>query len=340
MATRLGDPGTLLTVLSLTDTAVWDPTRVEVLLEKELGAHRLAEELGDPIHVFNTAATCHRRAVNAGRFDVAIRCLAVLDVVSTRLNQPTFTWFTTYRQGLQAILVGDTVQAEEFATAAFESGTESGQPDAFTVYGTQLAMIRRQQGRLGELVDVLREMITTTPGMPAYLAGLAVAQMEAGNTDEARALLETAAEGGFSIPRDNSWLDGMVAWAWVAIGTRSVREAGVLYESLLPVRGLIPCNGVSTLDPVSMYLGGLAWVLGDRASAEGYLDEAGSTARRGGMTYSVAEIELLLGTVKASGPTHGSEVRAHIVRAAELASAHGYASVGRRAEAYLGTLPG
>ena len=60
-------------------------------------------------------------------------------------------WMTAFKEAGSAIMAGDPERAEHLATAAFQLATETGQPDAFAIYGSQLMYIRHQQGRLGEL---------------------------------------------------------------------------------------------------------------------------------------------------------------------------------------------
>ena len=65
--------------------------------------------------------------------------------------------------------------AEQLATDALQIGTEGGQPDATTLFGTQLAFVSWQRGTLSELVPLIEQMAAETPGIPALMAGVALA---------------------------------------------------------------------------------------------------------------------------------------------------------------------
>ena len=77
-------------------------------------------------------------------------------------------WAHTFQEASFALQRGEPDRAEELATQALEIGSASEEPDAFTYYGSQLMCARDQQGRLGELVDLIAEVAEQNPGMPVY----------------------------------------------------------------------------------------------------------------------------------------------------------------------------
>ena len=93
-------------------------------------------------------------------------------MISARLQEPTMVWAQTCQEASLALRRGESDRAEELATQALEIGSASEEPDAFTWYGSQLMVVRDQQGRLAELVDLIADVAEQTPGMPVYRAVL------------------------------------------------------------------------------------------------------------------------------------------------------------------------
>ena len=91
-------------------------------------------------------------------------------------------------------------RAEELVNSGLQMGIETGQPDTLTLYGGQFVRVRLQQGRLGELVDLLADTAKQNPGLPVFSAVLGEALLEAGNEREALGILEKATASGFELP--------------------------------------------------------------------------------------------------------------------------------------------
>jgi class 3 adenylate cyclase len=337
MAERSNDPVARLQTLTLCDVATQIPSLNAKRLAETIEGLELAEELDDPLQLFLIATVADKPAMQAGQFELGHRCLTILKKTSDRLHQPTAMWIAAYREASYAQVAGDPVRAEELAAQALELGTESGQPDAFSIYGTQIIGIRRQQGRLAEMVPLVQDVVNENPGVPSYQGALALAHLEAENETMARQILESAAVDGFSLPLDAAWIDGIVANAWIAIQLQARSQAERLFDLLAPYSDQIPFDGVIPLEPIAMFLGGLAWVLGRDEQAEVYLSEALALARRGGMKYARAQTELLWGTMLTAHEGHDRMARAPklLDRASAAAISHGYGAIERRATAVL-----
>ena len=190
MARRLADPATLIRVLCLLNNPLQIPSALHERMADTTEALALAEGLGDPEVLYHAGSNSQVNAMQAGDFDLAARCLDDLRALSNSLRQPTLMWMTAFKEAGDAIMAGDPERAEQLATAAFEMGTDSGQPDAFAIYGSQLMYVRHQQGRLGELVSLIDQAVTENPGLPAFRPVLAAAHLEAGNDATALDLLD------------------------------------------------------------------------------------------------------------------------------------------------------
>jgi tetratricopeptide (TPR) repeat protein len=240
----------------------------------------------------------------------------------------------------EASLHGDPALSEELATSALEIGTASGQPDAFSFYGTQLVKVRQQQGRLGELVPLIRDLVEQNPGIPTYGAGLAFAHLDAGDTASARRLVEEAAAGGFALPMDTAWLDGMILYAHPTIELEIRPAAALLLELLAPFHRQVPHQGLMCHEPVAMFLGGFCSVLDRFDDSNAYFEEAHELSCRGDMRYAQAHTELQWGRMLSRRDRRGDRERARelLERARVLSVANGYSLIESRAADLLATL--
>ena len=234
MARRLDDSATLVAVI--TDCSL--PLRVPSTLRDQLAdvreATEIAEQTGDPLGGVWTAAWAYVYGSAAGDFELADRCLATEQTISARLQEPAMVWVSSFQEAARALRRGETNRAQELSAQAFEIGRASGQPDAFTFYGSQLMVIRDQQGRFAELVDLIADVAEQNPGMPLYKAVLAWAYNEAGDAATARQLLDAAAADRFDLPLDSTWVDGIISYANVAVRLHVPEHAEQLFNLLAP----------------------------------------------------------------------------------------------------------
>lgn len=244
MARRLDDSATLIRVLCLLNNPLQVPSALHERIADTAEALSLAEAQGDPEALYHAASNCQLTAVQAGDFELAASCLQLLRMLSNRLRQPIWMWMTAFKEAGDAIVAGDPERAEQLARVAFEMGTDTGQPDALAIYGSQLMYVRHQQGRLGELVSLVEEAVAQNPGIPAFRPILASAHVEAGNSVTALGLLDSAASDGFtSLPLDLLWIMGVTFHALVAVELRAVGPAQRLYELLVPFHEQVPFIG-------------------------------------------------------------------------------------------------
>jgi hypothetical protein len=251
------------------------------------------------------------------------------------------TWVTTFHEAANALLTGDPDRAEGLANDALQVGTDSGQPDAFAFYGTQLLGARLEQGRLGELTSLIAQLASDNPRITAYHAALCLAHLEAGESVEALELLHGRATDGFaSVNHDTAWLDAMANYAKTAIELQAAGPAVFLMAVLEPFHDQIPFEGLLSQEPVATHLGGLAAMLGLHDRAEAYLEEAAALNARGGMRFAEAYTNLLWGRMLRTrgGPGDAERARALLEQARSSAATRGYAMVERRAKAELSNL--
>ena len=207
--------------------------------------------------------------------------LAAAREVADTAGDPYLRWHVGYLTATHVLRAGDHERAELLATQALDLGAATGQGDAFAAFGAGLASIRRHQGRLDEMLDLVRGVARDNPGLPALQGALAMILSECGETDEARAVLDTARSADFFRDSyDYVWLIGTTVWADVAARLEDAAAAVVLYDQLAPFAPLGVASGSSFGGVVSAYLGRLAAVLGRDDEAIAHF-EAGDAALRG-----------------------------------------------------------
>jgi hypothetical protein len=257
--------------------------------------------------------------------------------VASALRQPGMLWVTHFNEAAEAILTGDTEQAEQFADAASAVGGESGQPDARSFYGAEMIGIRGQQGRLGELVPMIEHMTEINPDLVVFRATLAAGYLQAADPDGARRLLESAALDLASVPYDVLWIFALANYAEVAAELRAEGPARQLLELLAPFDDQVLFIGATAGSSVAYHCASLESVLGRYAEAERHFAMAADRHARGGMRYSTALTDLQWGRMLSvrAGPDDRARARELLSRAHRAAVAHGYASVAGRAAAAL-----
>jgi tetratricopeptide (TPR) repeat protein len=333
MARRLGDPATIVQVLNLVEQPLEAPPTLETRITDTSEALRLAETLGDPYHLYFAAVYRRISSIQSADFRLATRCLDLMRSLSERLRQPILMWVTKFHEAAEALVVGDQEQADALAAEALLIGTECGQPDAVSFYGTQMMFVRHQQGRLEELLPVI-EAVAAETSIPSYRGALAAAYVDT-DAKEALALLESAAAGGLaSLPMGIGWLDGVITYTHAAIELHASKPAAPLLNLLAPYRAQVGFNGLMPLEPVAMYLGGLASVMGCYEEAEGYFTESAEISSRMGAKFFAARTDLLWGRMLLQRNAQGDAERARrlLTRADGAGTANGYGNVERSAK--------
>jgi tetratricopeptide (TPR) repeat protein len=338
MARRLSDPATIVQVLNLVEQPLEALSTLEERMADAIEALALAERLEDPYLLYFASVYRRINAMVSGDFDTATRCLGVMRSLSERLRQPILMWITKFHEASEALVFGDHELAEALSTEALQIGTDCGQPDAVSFYGSQMVIVRHQQGRLGELLSIVQAVASET-GMDRYYNGaLAIAHLGAGDKAEALALLESAAADGFaSLPVGIGWMEATTAYAEVAIDLDHKGAAAHLFRLFAPHPDQMGFNGLMPLEPVALYLGGLASVLGRYEQAERYFIEAGEFTDQIDARFCEARRDLFWGEMlsRRGDPKDAARARELLARAHAAAGANGYGSVERRAASAL-----
>ncbi len=275
MARRVGDPDTLAYVLTRRPNTIWVPEALGERLANTEESLQIARRLDDPVARF--WASMYRLLATAADADLseAPEHLDTMTGIAEAVPLPLLQWEADLHRAWYLLLGGHFDTSEEHATRAFEIGTESGQPDAPILYAGQLLMIRFDQGRLGEVEQILEQQVLDNPGIPAFRAALALAQCDVGRVDDAARQLRRAAGEAFEdLPYDQVWLLCVGIWAAVAELVGDADAAAAIYQLMLPWSGQVLTTGAHMFGACDHWLGALATVTGDLDAADEHLAQA------------------------------------------------------------------
>jgi hypothetical protein len=178
------------------------------------------------------------------------------------------------------IRAGRFAEAEALAAANAERGTAAGDADATAWYGAQLIAIRWYQGRIGELVPMLGDLVhspTLSAVDNSLFAALAVASASAGDRRQAAGTLARLSGRGLAdLPRSSSWLVAIYGVVEAAHLVGDAELAAQAYAVLLPYARLpmMASLGVACFGSAHHALGVAALTTGDLDRAVEHLREA------------------------------------------------------------------
>ena len=108
-------------------------------------------------------------------------------------------------------------------------------PEARTHFTAQLVALRREQGRLDELLPELERLARDEPTVGPWQCVLALAHLDAGDPDRARDAYDAALAGGLNaIPRTMFWLACLASLAEAAAVVGDAEGGALLYTALEP----------------------------------------------------------------------------------------------------------
>jgi hypothetical protein len=138
-----------------------------------------------------------------------------------------------------------------------------------------LVVLRREEGRLAEIVDEIRMLAERYRTLPVWRAVLAWAYAELGHRFETQRELERLAQREFAgIPRDLFWLPAMAVLSEVVAALGDARRAESLYAALRPFAGRYVLVLYVCFGSVSRSLGLLASTSSKFDAAAGHFEDA------------------------------------------------------------------
>jgi tetratricopeptide (TPR) repeat protein len=277
IAAELGTPQAIALAAAARRRAYWGPGDLERRLADSTQLLRAAREAGDIELTLQGHAWLVVDLLERGdRKGVEVQ-IEAFSAGAESLRQPLYLWNAAVWDAMRALMDGRLDEAEQLAAAAVSSGIRSEGVTAPQYYAVQVLYLRREQARMGELEDPVREALGTNPDRAAWRAGLALLLHETGRTEEARAEFHRLARDDFaSVPHDGDWMVVAALAADLAAALGDIPRAGVLYDLLTPYAdaNVVIGLGAVCLGATSRYLGRLALTLGRQADAVAHLRHA------------------------------------------------------------------
>lgn len=333
MARRLDDVDSLVTALMGRHVSL---LHIEHLDERlALSGEVLALSGGDRAL---SAEAHHWRVLDLcelGKMDEARREHAKLDRLAQDVRQPLLQHLAVGWQAAFAHLSGDVEDCEQVASKSFDFADRAGVGDATSSLASMLFTLRRQQGRVAELLPTIESLVTGASVPLAWHAALALAHVETGGLGPGRERYERlVARGLDEVPRDWYWFFTTALLAEICVRLHDVDRAPLLYGALAPFADrylqviFTVCWG-----SVERHLGMLAGVMDDFDAAEEHFQRALERNERIGAVLMTAETRCELGGLLLRRDCDGDRDRAAALGALveQVAAPRGLNALLRRA---------
>jgi predicted ATPase/DNA-binding SARP family transcriptional activator len=272
IARRLDDSSTLAYALDGRAGAIWSPDRLEERLGVAEELIDIAGRIGDKERAFQGRGHRAYALLELGEIDAANHELDSRVRLAEELGQPAQLFLARANRGLRALFEGRFEDAEDAIVEAARAGEHVNPRESEVSLRLQLFCLRREQGRLAELVSLLEESVPTYP--VEFLLLCTYCELE--RTADARRLLDELAPKDFErLPWDTQWLAARCLTGEACASLQDLERAEVLYRIMSPFASL---NAVSAPDlsigSAGRYVGLLAHVLAREDEAEAHLTAA------------------------------------------------------------------
>jgi hypothetical protein len=286
-ARAAGDDLVLAACLAGRAASTWG---VDTEAEREEATDELAEvasRLADPEPTL--CALHHRFTVEVGRGRMAAARLLHEEHArrAEEARLPLHRWQAACHHALLALIDGDLGVAEDRIAVALELGSQTDDPDVLSVWGSQIALVRVEQGRIGELAEALRAYADDFPESPMWRAAVSYVDLELGEIDAARAGFERLAADGFrALSRDFTYVASLATLATVAARLADVDRARTLHRLLVPHAGRhVLAGDRHTWGSADLHLALLESAMGSSSADDRFADAARGNRALGAMTW-------------------------------------------------------
>jgi tetratricopeptide (TPR) repeat protein len=340
LARELGDPRGLYVALAAISAAIYWP---EILPER-LAAGREAWEIAERLDLRERIA----HLLPFYMYDLAqVGAVELLARLSERGRQLATQWRTPYWLSacqhfavLAAINEGRFEEAERWAVQAMQEARPVAEDKAIGAYGMQMFCLRREQGRLREVLPTLRHFVKTTPQAQTWKPGLALLYAELDMRIECRAEYERVpwqrVSGRLS---DASRTTVVMLLAETCVYLEDSPRATLFYDMLRSRAGMILLGDSSgpCLGSADRLLGSLATLAGQWDVAQRHFEAALATEAATGWRVWQAHGRYRYAWMLERRDGAGDRTRAHRLAADALddATALGMQALAPRVQALL-----
>lgn len=343
IARRLNDPHALAMALLARHFVLWQPGAAE----RRLAITAELIELGE--RQANADTSIEGRdwrivdLLECGDLQAAKIETERYDRLAKELRYPGHTRHTQVLRAMFALFEGRYQEADEAMQLALVRGEQVQAPNALQFFGVQIFSLRREQGRLSELQDVVEKFAADYPALTIWRCGLAFLQAELGQMVQAqRGLDDLAADDFAGLRRDGNWMASMALLAEVAAAVGDAERARVLYDQLLPFEAyvVVIATGVACYAPVSYYLGTLAATAARWQEACAHFTTASEACLRQGTQPWLAHVQLAHARARfaAAAPSDDAVGRELLQQSSQTARALGMLSLAAKAESLAASL--
>lgn len=279
MARAVGDVGCVIAALQATTIVSSDPSR---LVDASTELRHVALQVGDQWSAVYATGNMCRGLMELGRLGEAADVLVQHRLMAERGRFLMFQYMGHVYEAVLALAAGRFDEAEQAAESAHEVGDSSNIVFDAGVYGLQMFAIRREQGRLKEVLPLMRFLSERHGEEAVWRPGLTVLYAELGMLEESSRELDALSPDAFaSIPRDSVWPACLTFLAEACIACEDEKHAAVLLRELDTYAGrnlmvaMTICFG-----PADRLRGGLARLVGLANEAESHFRAALALADR------------------------------------------------------------
>ncbi|MBT2334048.1 AAA family ATPase [Variovorax paradoxus] len=343
LARELAMPQPLFKALAAILPARADPAQLDERLRCAREALEVAEHAGHMEWVDALTGWYFGDLVEKGELDAARPLAQVHARVADAIRQPFMQAMGLASLTLLAAYDGRFADAERLAGETFTIGQRFLPGNAQGAYSLQIFVLRRHQGRLGEVLPVLRGLVGSVPRDSLWQPGLALICAELDLHEPAREAYEALAGDGFAgIARDGMWLTNIVFTAEVCARLGDRPRAALLYRLLAPYAGrnVVTGTNIACFGAVDRYRGMLAALAGDDANAGAHLEAAVALDARCGGRPWLAHSRFEWARWLAGRGGDAAAARTQLDAALALGRELGMASLARRCEALQCELEG
>ncbi len=242
----------------------------------------LGEQIGDKEKVFaghDNRLHCLWALCNRAAIDVEV---AALGELADELRQPGHHWDAGTGRTMVALMEGRFDDAEHLIAETLALGERAQSWNAAVSHRLALFTLRRAQGRLAEIEDLMRRSVHEYPSLPRFPCALAHLYGELGRVQDTRATVDMLLARDLKNEHvDAEWLFtiNMLAGPCAVLGDRDAAQR--VYSMLLPYERLYAQAPVeSVFGAVARSLGILATTMGRHDDAERHFEAAIETEQR------------------------------------------------------------